>query len=320
MARDLARRGHDVTVYTHGSPGRFEDVRYLHINELHPDMLMEYDVHISSRWHEILNISRAPCKVLWFHDMPGYQRDPEIQADLAVFLTDAHRAAWGAPAEHPAITIIGDGVDTSLFSGREDRDKTKLIWCSNPDRGLYLGSKIFVEQILPRWPDLQLHVYGRAAVYGWGDEQERMHLPPREWVEAGHIVLHEPVPRLALARELMKSWAMFYPTFWPETFCMAALEAQAAGTPVITTPTAGLVETVRGGILTNDFVNAVSQLRNVNRWEKLSEQGKEHAAEYSWAKIALRWEKAMEETIKAIDEAGGLRVRQHADKLEGNNA
>lgn len=301
LARGLARRGHDVTVFTHGQPGTFEDVTYRHINTLHPRELEKYEIHISSRWLEILDASPAPWKVFWAHDMPGYQLK-SIDARLAVFLTEAHANAWGVPLDHPSVTIIGDGVDTSLFSGHEERDENRLIWISNPDRGLYLASKIFVDEILPRWPDLRLHVFGRAAVYGWEPEQERKHLPPQSWVDHGDIILHEPLPRLALARELMKSWAMFYPTFWPETFSMAALEAQAAGAPVITTPTAGLVETVKGGILTNDFVNAVSQLRNANRWEKLSKRGKDFAEDHSWAKIALRWEKALLEMMENDNE------------------
>ena len=72
---------------------------------------------------------------------------------------------------------------------------------------------------------------------------------------------------------------------------MAALESQAAGTPVITCPVAALEETVKGGVVSNDVVNAVSQLRNTARWSKLSKAGKAYAIEHSWAKVALRWER-----------------------------
>jgi glycosyltransferase involved in cell wall biosynthesis len=71
---------------------------------------------------------------------------------------------------------------------------------------------------------------------------------------------------------------------------MVALEAQACGTPVIASPVAALNETVKGGILTNDFANAVSQLQNKSRWAKLSKSGKEFAAEHSWPQVAMRWE------------------------------
>lgn len=292
LARELARRSHEVVVFTHGQAGNFEGVNYRHINEVSLSGVPACDVHISSRWIDILYSSTAPFKALWFHDMP-YPVPSSLPVNLAVFLSEAHAGAWGADLASPAVEIIGDGVDLTLFSGMELRDETKLVWISNPDRGLYLACKIFREQVLPRWPDFKLFVYGRAAVYGWPETQERMFLPPPEWVKDGSIVLKEPLPKLALARELMRSWALFYPTYWPETFCMAALEAQAAGTPVITSDVGALKETVKGGIVTNDFVNAVSQLRNVGRWRRLSEAGKTHAAEFSWAAIAAQWEHAI---------------------------
>ena len=81
---------------------------------------------------------------------------------------------------------------------------------------------------------------------------------------------------------------------------MAALEAQAAGTPVITSTIGALAETVKGGICTNDFVNAVSQLRNVGRWRKLSAAGKAQAQEFSWAAIAAQWEMQINNRIEEV--------------------
>jgi glycosyltransferase involved in cell wall biosynthesis len=70
---------------------------------------------------------------------------------------------------------------------------------------------------------------------------------------------------------------------------MAALEAQSVGTPVIASPYGGLLETVKGGILSYDFLNAVSQLRNKRRWEKLSVAGIEFARENTWSRVADKW-------------------------------
>jgi len=292
LSRELARRGHEVYVFASGQPGLFEGVTYHHISQLNMGALPEVDVHISSRWLEVLQHSKAKVRALWLHDMA--QMPPShIPADLIVALSHAQAVSWGIadggwPEER--LAYIGDGVDISHFSGMEVRDPNRMLWISNPDRGLYIACKIFREHILPRWPDLYLDIYGRYAVYGWGKEQERMFLPPPDWIDGKSIRLHEPVPALAVARELMKSWALWYPTWWPETFCMAALEAQAAGTPVVTCPVGALTETVKGGIVTDDLVNAISQLRNRARWEKLAKAGEEWAEEHSWARIAAKWE------------------------------
>lgn len=303
LARELARRGHEVTVFTHGQPGVFEKVEYRSVTELQLG-LPQCDVHVSSRWVEVLASSTAPFKVLWLHDMPSGRYDV-LPAHLVVCISHFQRSAWGLPDPRTTntVAVIGDGVDLTLFSGSERRDTNRLLWTSNPDRGLYIASRVFVKEILPRWPEMELHVFGRYSVYGWPPESELWYLPPPEWVRSkenpdGPIVLHEPLPRLGLARELMRSWALFYPTFWPEVFCMAALEAQAAGTPVISSPIAALTETVKGGVLTNDLVNAISQLRNVSRWRKLSAAGRDFASKFDWSIIAVKWEQAIERRME----------------------
>jgi len=247
------------------------------------------DIHISSRWIEVLGLIPCQHRVLWLHDMPQQLNISRLPCESVVCISKFQRHAWGFREADPSVHVIGDGADLTLFSGREKRRDNRLLWISNPDRGLYIACKIFREQLLPRWPDLEFHVYGRYSVYGWPEESERWHLPPPSWL-GDNIFLHEPLPSLGLARELMRAWALFYPTFWPEVFCMAALEAQAAGTPVVTSPVAALPETIVGGILTEDFPNAISQLRNKNRWQKLSVAGQEHAALYDWARLAQRWE------------------------------
>lgn len=301
LAREFARRGHEVFVYSHGQPGRFEDVTYLHISQLQAQGVPPCDVHVSSRWVDILFQTPAEAlRVLWLHDIVQ-QRYAQLPADLIVCLTEFQANVWellGNNWDARRLLICGDGVDTTQFTGFEERDPNRLIWISNPDRGLYIACKIFRDQILPRWPDLYLEVFGRYGVYGWPAETERVHMPPPTWLEDGSIRVREPLPHLGVARELMKSWALWYPTFWPETFCMAALEAQCAGTPVVTSLAGALPETVKGGIVTSDFTNAVSQLRNKNRWDKLSAAGKEFAATHSWPVIAATWERAIAQVME----------------------
>lgn len=291
VARALARQGEDVSVLGHMDPQKgvgmreIDDVKYYHSNMLPEVMAQEWDVVVSSRWREILEqVSwNTQVKTMWFHDM--YYGDwRNFFVNLAVYLTEFQRASWGMTEDNSV--LIGNGVDLSLFRGKVERSENKLVWISNPDRGLALAAKIF-QEIRKRWPFLELHVYGRASVYGWGPEAEGPFLPRPEHME--NVFLHEPAKKSVLARALQEAWAMFYPTYWPETYCIAALEAQAAGCPVIAPPFGALTETVKGGILTYDFLNAVSQLRNKGRWEDLSAAGIEFAARNSWDHRANEW-------------------------------
>ena len=287
MARALVRLGEtEVTVLSHDQPGVFDGVAYRHINDLNVVLQEQWDVLVVSRYVEALTFPwKATYRVLWLHDMP-YPVATAIQVNKVYCISKFQKACWGF--RDGDVNITSDGVDTSVFQALpfESRDWNKLLWISNPDRGLPLAAKIF-QEIRKRWPDMQLHVYGRASVYGWDASVEAPFMPRPEHSE--NVFLHEPLSRIMLARELGTAFALFYPTYWPEVFCMAALEAQACGTPVISSGVGALPETVVGGILTNDFLNAVSQLRNRNRWEKLHTEGVEHAKKYDWSLVANDW-------------------------------
>jgi glycosyltransferase involved in cell wall biosynthesis len=294
LARSFVRRGHVVVVATHGTPGVFDGVSYHNQVGIPNLLLADWDVLISSRWLEILNEPwKSTTRFFWTHDLPHVD-NIQIPVDRVVFLSRFHRATWGISDEWAA--FIGNGVDTSLFYGPQiPRNENVLVWTSNPDRGLALACRIF-QEIRKRWPDLELHVYGRAAVYGWDASQEAPFMPLPEHQE--HVFIHEPLNKAGLAKVLREAWAWYYPTYWPETYCIAALEAQAAGTPVISVPYGALPETVHGGVLSWDILNAVSQLRNKSKWEKESQAGLEFAATRDWDHVADEW-LALIELVKA---------------------
>ena len=287
-AQAIAKLGENVWVASHGTaqPSVYYGVTYFNTQELPEWMKHNWDVVVVSRWVDVThNPWMAKALIFWSHDMP--QQFPiNLNAHALVFLTKFHAASWHM--EGPNVGIIGDGVEMSMFDnlGDLERDPNKVIWASNPDRGLPLACHIF-QKVRKRWPDLELHVFGRSAVYGWDANAEAPFLPRPE--DSENVFMHDPLPRYALAKELKTAWAYFYPTWWPETFCMATLEAQAAGTPVICSPLAALNETVKGGILTYDYVNAFSQLRNKRRWEKLSVAGVEWARQNTWKIRAQEW-------------------------------
>ena len=224
MARAFARLGHAVTVWSHGESTVTDGVLYQNLGH-GITVRGDADVLVVSRWTEMLKqLQTNPhcLRILWLHDMPqGFSG--EVPAHAVFPISEFQARAWQLVGRN--IYVTADGVDLDIFRPVpfEGRDINSLVWVSNPDRGLPVAAHIF-QQLRQRWPDLQLHVYGRSAVYGWGSEAEMPYLPQPEYME--NITLHDPLPRPALGPVLGKVWAMFYPTWWPETFCMAALEAQ----------------------------------------------------------------------------------------------
>lgn len=286
MARALYQQGAKVTVVCAGQPGSFDGVRYEHVSELGKLIQHEWDVVISSRWVDVLNQPlSAGVRVLWVHDVP--QGAMQIAADYVFTISEFQTRLYGIPPQHSFVTRNGFDPAAFYFDPLRDRDQNMLVWASNPDRGLPIAARIF-QEIRKRWPSLELHVYGRSAVYGWGNDVEAPFLP-RE-ADMTNVYLHAPLPRPKLGHIFRKAWALFYPTFWPETSCMTAIEAQACGLPIITAPVGALPETVKGGILGYDYLNAVSQLRNYGRWRTLSQEGLAHVrGRYEWRTIASEW-------------------------------
>lgn len=311
LARALARKGEEVIVLGHMPPNQTEpkptdDVIYMPQSMIAQLIRQSWDTVVSVRWPYVLNELNwnTHVPIIWIHDMPS--PDFGYRARHAVFLTEWHQNAWQLSNENSV--VIGNGIDPSLYKGDKANEKgNKLIWTSNPDRGTAIAAMIF-QDIRKAWPDLELHIYGRASVYGWDAEAESPFLPRPQHME--NVFVHESVKKSVLAKKLADSWALFYPTYWPETFCIATLEAQAAGLPCVVPPFGALPETVKGGIVSYDFKNSISLLRNVRKWQKCAEAGIEHAASSTWEDRADVWINLVRQTIKEAEGGSKVETRQ----------
>ncbi|MCG3770263.1 MAG: D-inositol-3-phosphate glycosyltransferase [Nitrosomonadaceae bacterium] len=302
LANAIANKhSHIVYVVSGAAPNVINRVHYRPYEHLSVLAAQPWDVVIVSRWVDVLEQiawnKNIKSLIFWAHDMMHPSRVYEASrfSEGFVMLSPFHQASTIDPEiiarlesegkNHSVPHIIPNGVDTSLFEGEEERDPNKLIWTSNPNRGLALAVKHFRE-IRKVFPKMELHVYGRASVYGWGNNEEDAFLPD---ADEPNVFLHDPLPKDKLARELMTAHAFFYPTYWPETFCISALEAQAAGTPVITNPYGALVDTVKGGVFAWDFVAAVKELQDPEKWELASLRGKDFANLLDWNNVSDMW-------------------------------
>jgi glycosyltransferase involved in cell wall biosynthesis len=139
-----------------------------------------------------------------------------------------------------------------LFRDAKDLANAKsnpltLAYTSTPYRGLHHLLEIFPALKRER-PEAKLCVYSSMAVYRKHEEYDT------GMFRAGYDALKAmdgveyvgSLPQPALAERLATAHILAYPNIFPETSCIAVMEAMAAGLRVVTTDFAALPETTEG--------------------------------------------------------------------------
>jgi glycosyltransferase involved in cell wall biosynthesis len=198
--------------------------------------------------------------------------------------------------------ILRNGVHLEYFSGREQRHPQRLIYTSMPWRGLALVPTLY-QELLKTLPALELQVCSGYEVYQ-GSTPPPQHLV-REFEQVcaqlrplSGVALRGNIPQQELAREFMRASLFFYPNTFEETSCISALEAQAAGTPCISSARGALPETIGdAGILIEGepgspeymqrFAAAAhTMLSDPLQWQQYSQRALARAKKSDWQLIA----------------------------------
>jgi glycosyltransferase involved in cell wall biosynthesis len=195
--------------------------------------------------------------------------------------------------------LLPNGVNLEDFRGIETRHRKRLIYASTPVRGLTFLPDIF-QDIKQRHPDAELYVYSSFDRYmlDWkglpAAEDDKFKSTFQALASMKGCFVNKSILQKNLARELMKSAILMYPTHFFETCCNLTLQAQAAGCVPITSDLASLPETVKdAGLLIkgtpNDaayrraFVDGVDRLLSDDAlFNKLSAKGMDAAKHFDW--------------------------------------
>ncbi len=192
--------------------------------------------------------------------------------------------------------ILRNGVHLSDFNYNERRNPKRMIYTSQPNRGLAFLHFIF-SALKQKHPELELHIFtGPIWLHQWNPDAHAtnyMHIiEPLRKLEGCH--LHGNVLQKELAKEYMRSAIWSYPTNFEETGCIAAMEAQAAGCAIVTSFLGALEETVgNAGILLKEqpgskdylerYVLEVDRILSNNAlFNDLSQKGLERAKSFDW--------------------------------------
>ena len=205
-----------------------------------------------------------------------------VAAQAAAVTACSRWALDHAAAIAPALAtgeVVPNGVDVAALAG------TGPVPASGPilAYGRLVPNKGFDLLIaaMAQLPELQLRLGGN------GPEEEHL----RSAAEAvGNVELIGRLDRAGVARELAACRLVVMPSRL-EPFGMVALEAMAAGRPVVASSVGGAGEFVQGGVLVDptDTPALVEAIRESLRHPERGEQGRVAARELDWEFITARY-------------------------------
>ena len=327
LSKELGAALSGMTVYVAGDVQPEElaefNVVYVSLKEL-PNLLSKNDFHtvICSRYISFLELYGNACSFfqfyIWAHDTRLLAHGCNL-SDGAIIEKWAEcidgcvcQTQWHAdryielyPALKPKMTTINNGIDLELFPASASKQAGKFVYTSRTERGLV--------RVLDLWPEVVAAlphatlVVSTYEVFPCNDEERRVEARIESLNRAFPNNRIQHVGKLnptQLYAELSTAEYWLYPTNWPETSCITAMEMLMSGVICLYYPLAGLKDTMNGcGLQIAPGTEVKTLLEIAHNEEKkcmLRKEGRAHAESCSWATRANAWKQTIFQTRIAI--------------------
>lgn len=280
VARDLVRRGNEVTLFTESKEeGKWDGVTYCYVGDKTQEFPLgdRWHFYVENTPHDVCIVQRHPLAFVrrtqaklclyWAHDICVRRNDQAFMGGVwqtnrvmtvSQWFKDQMSSVWTVNPD--IITPIHNGVDYSLFEsillkdntertqlgfGEFDHNPVTMIYCSRPERGLdnLVGEGMIMEKLLDKAPWVRLKVCGYEHPV---PELQGFYDGLRARID--HLPNCEHVGALT-KKELYEMmcrdadvWC--YPTEFEEVSCITAMECMAAGMTILTTKSGALEETI----------------------------------------------------------------------------
>lgn len=333
LATELARSVHVTLLARTPVSGTVRSVRHVQASEEAATALLaqeKFDAIIVLNQPTVGPALRAASPaarlILWNHHAPDQPAvaplaDPRIRRafDCLVYVSDWQRAATEARfGASTRARVIGNGLTPAfeaMFADAGELQAAKswrAAYTSTPFRGLSLLLDLYRRLQSPP----VLDVFSSMRVYR-GDDG-----PFRSLYAEAHaqpaVRYRGSVSQTELAAAMRGVSFLCYPCVFPETFCIAALEAMAAGAQVVSTELGALPTTTMGyGTLLplapmsqEEFLSRFGQLyceaqrlqrENPGAWaERMFEQSAAVNRSATWRRRGAAWLQLLEELHCAV--------------------
>lgn len=320
-SQELARRGHNVTVYLSPPDGSiwrspFSNPRWLPVDLWDAkDNSATYDlVFMWRRYDPDAGRKRGKLVFFWPHDsppvlQPGQKFNIFPKFDGICILSEHHRSQfkdWPGFDKIPYI-VSGNGIIPEQFSEPMSATNPYSIgYFSNYARGLIVLMVIWPE-IRKEFPEATLSIcYGRETWNTMSPQALQFVINKIGEYKNMGVTEHGKVGHLELANIMQHTSVWAYPCLvLGETFCITATKCQAAGCIPVTTRIAALNETIHPdapqmSLITNDndipkyrdlLLATLRRIRDSDPEQLKKERQKyiDFAHKFSWSACIDKW-------------------------------
>jgi UDP-glucose:(glucosyl)LPS alpha-1,2-glucosyltransferase len=228
-----------------------------------PDLLDK--VHIT--FSRVRDLATDKPNIFYAHDLPGdpeaqFLRDPTLRQrfDKIVFVSDwqmqMYNTYLGVPyaesivipnAIEPMFPLIPYHKFPSekMVKSHFNQPELRIIYHTTPHRGLDILVPVF-ESLVKRYEGtvkLVLDVYSSFKIYGWEERDQPYQALFERCKNHPNINYHGTVSNEEVRKAVGKAHIFAYPSIWPETSCIAGIEALAGGCIMVCPNLAALPET-----------------------------------------------------------------------------
>jgi glycosyltransferase involved in cell wall biosynthesis len=303
----------EYKIYVTGAvkPEKFDNITYVNLRDM-PNLLNKTPFHtiICSRYIAFLEMFKEVSfyqYYIWAHDTHLIHYGCELQDVEIVTKWSKHidgcvcQTQWHAdeyikkyPELNGKIHTINNGIITSGFSDKNVKQPNKFIYSSRTERGLVIVLALW-PQILKQIPDAQL-VISTYTKFPGNPEEERVKCIIDQYPD--NIKHLGQLNTAQLYKEMSSAEYWLYPSIYPETSCITALEMLMSEVICLYYPFAGLPYTMKEYGIQINRGNELEKLFSLTSEQKaeMRTKGRQYAESCSWENRGQEWSKLLKLT------------------------
>jgi UDP-glucose:(glucosyl)LPS alpha-1,2-glucosyltransferase len=214
-------------------------------SRLSPELLDKFQI-IPSRVREL---DQTRIRIFWAHDLPGDLASEHLkhsgyqQYERLVFVSNWQMQAYVSHYQIPwSKCLVLQNAIVPIEPRAKPPDRINFIYHTTPHRGLHLLVAVF-KKLVENHHNIHLDVYSSFKIYGWEQRDEPFKPLFKVISDDLNMTYHGAVPNDEVRAALRNAHIFAYPSIWPETSCIALIEAMSAGLLCVHPNYAALPET-----------------------------------------------------------------------------